>query len=111
MERARGEAGELEWEVLQDARSALTFVEGPFVQALAAAVERVTGSKPSFACCPGVLETRVYGALGIPALAFGPGLTERMHGPDEDVLIANLAAAAEVYVQTAAELAAQADTR
>ena len=74
------------------------------MQAVAAAAAAVTGQAPSVTCCPGVLETRVYNRLGIPAVAFGPGLIERMHAPDEDVPVANLVAAARVYTKVAAAL-------
>jgi acetylornithine deacetylase/succinyl-diaminopimelate desuccinylase-like protein len=106
LEAARPDRAELAWEVLQDARSALTPLDEPLPRALAAAVEQVTGTAPTLTCCPGVLETRVYRTLGIPALAFGPGPIECMHAPDEEVPVANLVAAAAVYVETAAALAA-----
>jgi succinyl-diaminopimelate desuccinylase len=96
---------DLDWEVLQDAPSAVTPADGDFVQTVAGAVTSVTGSRPAVTCCPGVLETRVYHRLGIPAVAFGPGLIERMHHPDEDVPIANLVAATAVYAEVAAALA------
>jgi succinyl-diaminopimelate desuccinylase len=101
---ARREGLDIEWEVLQDARSAVEDVDGPLAQALGEALQRVTGSAPPLTCCPGVLETRVYAARGIPALAFGPGLSERMHAPDEDVPLENLVAAAEIYADTAVRL-------
>jgi succinyl-diaminopimelate desuccinylase len=97
---------ELDWKVLQDAPSAAAPADGGFVQTVAAAVTAATGSTPTTTCCPGVLETRIYDRLGIPAVAFGPGLIERMHGPDEDVPIANLVAAGAIYVDVAARLAA-----
>jgi succinyl-diaminopimelate desuccinylase len=103
------QATDVDWDVLQDAPSATTPADGDFAQTTAAAVARVTGTRPSLTCCPGVLETRVYDQLGIPAVAFGPGLIERMHGPDEDVPVDNLVAAAAVYVEVAAGLAAAAD--
>ncbi len=56
--------------------------------------------------CPGLLETRFYAALGIPALAYGPGLLTVSHGPNEFVPIANLARCAEIYARTAMELLA-----
>ena len=99
---------ELDWEILQDAPSAVTPVGGDFVQTVAAAVNEVTGALPTVTCCPGVLETRIYNQLGIPAVAFGPGLIERMHGPDEDVPIANLVDAAAIYVELAGALAERA---
>ena len=95
---------ELDWEVLQDAPSAVTPAGSDFVQAVAGAVTAITGSAPTVTCCPGVLETRVYHQLGIPAVAFGPGLIERMHGPDEDVPIANLGDAAAIYAELAGAL-------
>lgn len=102
---ARERGIELDWEVLQDAPSAVTPAEGEFVRAVAAAVAGVSGTTPTVTCCPGVLETRVYHQLGIPAVAFGPGLVERMHGPDEDVPIANLVDAATIYTELAGALA------
>jgi succinyl-diaminopimelate desuccinylase len=102
---ARERGVELDWEVLQDAPSAVAPADGDFVETVAAAAGAATGSKPTTTCCPGVLETRVYDRLGIPAVAFGPGLIERMHGPDEDVPIANLVSAAAIYVDVAARLA------
>jgi acetylornithine deacetylase/succinyl-diaminopimelate desuccinylase-like protein len=48
-----------------------------------------------------VLEVRVYARLGIPAVAFGPGLIGEMHGPDERVPVGNLAAAARIYADVA----------
>ena len=93
------------WHVLQDARSAYTPPDSPLARTLADAVGAVTGERPSLTCCPGVLEIRVYHVLGIPALAFGPGLMESMHKPDEHVPVENLAAAAEIYARTAVALA------
>lgn len=111
LESARADGVDLSWDVLQDAGSAMTSPESDFVQAVSGAAAAVTGSAPSVTCCPGVLETRVYSRLGIPAVAFGPGLIDRMHSPDEDVPVANLfdAAlnlfdAARIYTRVAAAL-------
>jgi acetylornithine deacetylase/succinyl-diaminopimelate desuccinylase-like protein len=73
-----------------------------FVQTVAGAVTAVTGAMPTITCCPGVLETRVDDQLGIPAFAFGPGVIERMHRPDEDVPIANLVDGAGAPTSSAA---------
>jgi succinyl-diaminopimelate desuccinylase len=107
LEAARDGGIDLSWEALQDASNAATPPESDFVQTVAAAASAVTDRAPSVTCCPGVLETRVYNQLGIPAVAFGPGLIERMHDPDEDVPVANLVAAARVYVEVAAALASR----
>ena len=66
--------------IIQDA----AIGDGP-VDAIFKAVERVTGERWGFTYCPGVLETRVYRAVGIPAVALGPGPIECMHGPAEEV--------------------------
>jgi succinyl-diaminopimelate desuccinylase len=97
---------DLTWEVLQDAPSVITPTNGDLVRTLANAVDSVTGRRPSVTCCPGVLETRVYDQLGIPAVAFGPGLIEQMHGPEEFVPVENLFDAVAVYVQVARALTA-----
>jgi succinyl-diaminopimelate desuccinylase len=102
---ARNDGVDLDWDVLQDAPSAVTPAGSEFVQAVAGAVTAVTGTTPTVTCCPGVLETRVYDQLGIPAVAFGPGLIERMHGPDEHVPISNLVDAAAFYAELAGALA------
>lgn len=103
---ARARGVDLDWQILQDAPSAVTPTGSDFVTTVAAAVTAVTGTPPTVTCCPGVLEVRVYDQLGIPAVAFGPGLIDRMHDPDEDVPIPNLVAAAAIYADVAAALAA-----
>jgi succinyl-diaminopimelate desuccinylase len=101
LEACRGRGIDVGWEVLQDARSAVTPAADGLVEAVAASVEAVTGARPSVTCSPGVLEIRVYRRLGIPAVAFGPGLIEEMHGPGERVPVANLVAAARIYAEAA----------
>lgn len=110
LEAAREHGIDLEWEVLQDAHSAATAADSTFVRTVVATVAEIAGGEPVPTCCPGVLETRVYNRLGIPAVAFGPGLIERMHSPDEDVPVTNLRAAASVYAAVAATLATSPDS-
>ena len=54
--------------------------------------------------CPGVLETRWYAELGIPALAYGPGRLDVSHGPDEFIDEAAMRRCAAVYALFPAEL-------
>ena len=51
-----------------------------------------------------MLETRWYAELGIPAFAYGPGLLEVSHGPEELVEEAAVRRCAAVYALFAAEL-------
>lgn len=100
--RQRGIACDVE--VLQEGRSAATSIHGPLATALGASVRAVTGSPARFELCPGVLETRHYAALGVPALAYGPGLLSVAHGPNESVSVRKLLKSAEVYALAAVRL-------
>jgi acetylornithine deacetylase/succinyl-diaminopimelate desuccinylase family protein len=91
-------------EITQEGRSASTDANAPLGAALAASVQQITRKSPRFELCPGVLETRHYAALGIPAFAYGPGLLSVAHGPNEFVSVKKLAQAAEVYALTAMAL-------
>lgn len=64
----------------------------------------MTRKAAKFEMCPGLLETRFYGALCIPAYAYGPGLLSVAHGPNEYVDLRKVAEAAEIYAAIAMEL-------
>ena len=100
--RARGLKCDVE--VLQQGHSAATHSDGDLGRALASSIRGVTRGQARFELCPGVLETRHYAALGIPALAYGPGLLSVAHGPNEFVSIPKLVQYAEVYALTAMRL-------
>jgi acetylornithine deacetylase/succinyl-diaminopimelate desuccinylase-like protein len=106
LEAIRDRGIDLAWEVLQDANSALTPADDHFVSTVLAAASAISGREHRPTCCPGVLETRIYSRLGIPAVAYGPGLIDHMHGPDEFVPLANIAAARRVYATVADRLTA-----
>jgi succinyl-diaminopimelate desuccinylase len=104
VEQARARGIDCGVEITQEGRSAFTDADDPLAVALAASIQRVTRKSPRFELCPGVLETRHYAALGIPALGYGPGLLSVAHGPHEFVSVRKLTQAAEVYALTAASL-------
>jgi acetylornithine deacetylase/succinyl-diaminopimelate desuccinylase family protein len=104
VEQARAQGVECEFEFFQEGRSAATDADGAVGQALADSIGRVTGEPARFELCPGALETRHYAAVGIPALAYGPGLLSVSHGPDESVSVEKLLECAEVYALTAVRL-------
>jgi acetylornithine deacetylase/succinyl-diaminopimelate desuccinylase-like protein len=93
-----------EVEVLQEGRSSATSARGRLARALVASIRGVTRRAARFELCPGVLETRHYAALGIPALAYGPGLLSASHGPHEFVQVKRLLNCAVVYAMTAVRL-------
>jgi len=104
VERARARGWSVDVEVLQEGRSSATRAGGPLGRALASSIRAVTGRPARFELCPGVLETRHYASLGVPALAYGPGLLAVSHGPREFVSVRRLVECAEVFALTAMRL-------
>jgi len=94
----------LEWEILQEGRSAACRKEEPLGEALARSVRAVTGKAPCFEMCPGLLETRFYAAQGVPAYAYGPGLLSVAHGPKEYVDLRKMTDCAAIYALTVMEM-------
>jgi|SRR5690348_6601815 succinyl-diaminopimelate desuccinylase len=97
----------LEWEVLQEGNSASTAKEEAAGQALARAIQEITGKPANFELCPGLLEARFYSAQGIPSYAYGPGLLSVAHGPNEYVDLRRVAECAAIYALTAAKVLAE----
>ena len=95
---------ELDVEFLQEASSSAVGDEDALVRSLNAAVEAVTGSAAPCRLCPGLLETRFYAEVGVPAVAYGPGELELAHGPEESVSIARMSECAEIYARAALSL-------
>lgn len=104
VEKARSRGVDCDLEIFQEGRPASTDSDGELGLALADGIHDVTGRPARFELCPGVLETRHYAALGVPAMAYGPGLLSVSHGPDELVSVEKLLECAEVYALTAAQL-------
>lgn len=93
-----------EIEIFQKGRSSDTNASGKLGNALAESILQVTGEPAQFELCPGVLENRHYAEVGIPSMAYGPGLLSVAHGPNEFVSIPKMLHCAEVYALTAARL-------
>lgn len=102
---AAGEIGaEVSVAVTQLQPSAATDADHPAAAALARAAAAVEGTRPRFEMCAGILETRWYAQLGIPAFGYGAGRLDVSHGPDEYVDEAAMRRCAEVYALYAGEL-------
>jgi len=97
---ARARGVDVTVEVLQEGNASATSHETTLATALADSITEVTGARPRFELCPGLLETSFYSALGIPALAFGPGELELAHGPNESVRVSRICDAALIYADT-----------
>jgi acetylornithine deacetylase/succinyl-diaminopimelate desuccinylase-like protein len=100
-ETAEAIGAQVDIEVLQEQPSASTAATHPAARALAESVAAVEGSEPAFQLCPGVLETRWYSQLGIPAFAYGPGGLDVSHGPREYIDEAAMRRCAAVYAHFA----------
>ena len=101
-EAAAAAGAEVEIDVLQKQPSGSTDADHPAARALARCVEAVSGAAPVFELCPGVLETRWYSQLGIPAFGYGGGGLDVAHGPDEYIDEAAMRRCAAVYALFAA---------
>jgi acetylornithine deacetylase/succinyl-diaminopimelate desuccinylase-like protein len=102
-ETAKAIGAEVDIEVLQNQPSDSTDQSHPAAQTLAKCVGVVEGTEPAFLMCPGVLDTRWYSQLGIPAFAYGGGRLDVAHGPDEYIDEEAMRRCAEVYALFAAE--------
>jgi acetylornithine deacetylase/succinyl-diaminopimelate desuccinylase-like protein len=89
-------------EVLQRQPSGSTDRNHPAARTLARCIEAVERAAPSFELCPGVLDTRWYSQLGIPAFAYGGGRLDVSHGPDEYIDETAMRRCAAVYALFAA---------
>lgn len=101
IDRASPDNVDVEVNVIQEGGSYATDVDGELSRALVESIEEVTGKRPPFELCPGLLEVRFYAQRRVPALAYGPGLLSVSHGPDEYVEVARLVECAEIYALTA----------
>jgi succinyl-diaminopimelate desuccinylase len=105
IERAADAAGaQVDIEVLQAQPSGSTDQHHPAAQTLAGCVQAVAGIGPDFQLCPGVLDTRWYSQLGIPAFAYGGGRLDVSHGPNEYIEEAAMRRCAAVYALFAAQI-------
>jgi succinyl-diaminopimelate desuccinylase len=103
-EAAEAAGAQVEIEVLQAQPSGSTDQDHPAARALARCVEAVEGEPASFQLCPGVLDTRWYSQLGIPAFAYGGGRLDVSHGPEEYIEEAALRRCAAVYALFAGQV-------
>jgi acetylornithine deacetylase/succinyl-diaminopimelate desuccinylase family protein len=105
-EKHRKKGINIEVEIVQEGQSAVAPTHTPLGQTLAQTAKDVTGTRPRFELCPGVLETRFFINRGIPAYSYGPGLLEISHGPHEYVDLNAVLNCTAIYALTALRLMA-----
>ncbi|HXQ30593.1 MAG TPA: acetylornithine deacetylase/succinyl-diaminopimelate desuccinylase family protein [Steroidobacteraceae bacterium] len=77
--------------------------DGPVVQATLAAVREVLGREPEIVCSPGTYDQKHIERIGKlkDCIAYGPGILDLAHQPDEFVAIEDLVASAKVMARAA----------
>ena len=96
-ESAEAIGAQVEIDVLQKQPSGGTEATHPAAAALADCAAAVEGAEPPLQLCPGVLDTRWYSQLGIPAFAYGGGRLDVSHGPGEYIDEGAMRRCAAVY--------------
>jgi succinyl-diaminopimelate desuccinylase len=84
----------------------LTDRHGPVASATAAAIRRVMGRDAEFVCSPGTYDQKHIDRVGKlkDCIAYGPGILDLAHQPDEYVRIEDLVNSAKVMATAAWEL-------
>jgi succinyl-diaminopimelate desuccinylase len=103
-ETASAAGAHVDIELLQAQPSGSTDQDHPAARTLARCVEAVKAAGATFQLCPGVLDTRWYSQLGIPAFAYGGGRLDISHGPDESIDERAMHRCAAVYALFAAQI-------
>ena len=80
--------------------------DGPVASATAAAIREVIGVEPDIVCSPGTYDQKHVDRIGKlkDCIAYGPGLLDLAHQPDEWVGIEDMTAAAKVMATSASRL-------
>ena len=84
----------------------MTDRNGPVARSTAAAIRRVIGRDAEFICSPGTYDQKHIDRVGKlrDCIAYGPGILDIAHQPDEYVLIEDLVASAQVMALAAGSL-------
>ena len=79
---------------------------GPVARSTAAAIRRVLGREPEFICSPGTYDQKHIDRIGKlrDCIAYGPGILDIAHQPDEFVRIDDLVNSAKVMAMAARSL-------
>jgi succinyl-diaminopimelate desuccinylase len=86
-----------------EVRPSMTDRNGPVARMTAAAIRRVTGRDPEFICSPGTYDQKHIDRVGKlkECIAYGPGLLDLAHKPDEYVVIDDMVTSAKVMALAA----------
>jgi succinyl-diaminopimelate desuccinylase len=93
---------------LFEVKPSMTDRDGPVARHTAAAIRRVLGRDPQFVCSPGTYDQKHIDRVGKlkDCIAYGPGILDLAHQPDEYVVIEDLVSSAMVMAVAAWSLLA-----
>jgi succinyl-diaminopimelate desuccinylase len=89
-----------------EVRPTMTDRNGPVARLTAAAIKRVLGREPEFICSPGTYDQKHIDRVGKlrDCIAYGPGILDLAHQPDEYVVVEDLVNSAKVMALAARSL-------
>jgi succinyl-diaminopimelate desuccinylase len=115
MERVKAQRPEFSYEIreLFEVRPTMTERDAPIVTSVAAAIERVLARKAEYVVSPGTYDQKHIDRIGRlkNCIAYGPGILDLAHQPDEWVGVQDMLDSATVMALTLAELLAPAQGR
>ena len=108
LERVKARRPKFEYEVrdLFEVAPVMTAEDAPIVRSTAAAVERVLGRMPDYVVSPGTYDQKHIDRIGrlSNCIAYGPGILDLAHQPDEWVGIDDMVDSAKVMALVLADL-------
>lgn len=108
LERVKAERPTFEYEIrdLFEVQPTMTDRDAPVVTTVAQAIEKVLSKTPDFVVSPGTYDQKHIDRIGKlhNCIAYGPGILDLAHQPDEWVGIDDMADSAKVMALTLAEL-------
>ncbi|MEX1662953.1 acetylornithine deacetylase/succinyl-diaminopimelate desuccinylase family protein [Thioclava sp. 15-R06ZXC-3] len=111
MERAKARRPQFSYEIrdLFEVQPSMTDRDAPIVRSTASAIEAVLGREAAYVVSPGTYDQKHIDRIGRlkNCIAYGPGLLELAHQPDEWVGISDMADSAKVMALVLAELLAR----
>jgi succinyl-diaminopimelate desuccinylase len=89
-----------------EVRPTMSDRNGPVARSTAAAIRRVIGRDPEFICSPGTYDQKHIDRVGKlrDCIAYGPGILDLAHQPDEYVVIEDMVNSAKVMALAARSL-------
>ena len=108
MERVKARRPSFRYEIrdLFEVQPTMTARDAPVVRSTAAAIERVLARQPDYVVSPGTYDQKHIDRIGRlkNCIAYGPGILDLAHQPDEWVGIDDMADSARVMALTLADL-------